>query len=263
MSNPQSEAAAIFAAYPRWRLINEPISVDPMDGLQRDTTLLKEVASGKRGATARIWENPQSLVVTRRETRFPNFKDAQAQLGQESWPVLVRESGGTAVPHEPGIIHFSLMFRQEKLFQFSMDAVYEALCEPLKMALASLGLKPGYGEVKGSYCDGKYNLVVDGLKITGTAQRIIGAKKSNDGVQRSAVMAQSMLMVESDPVAGTDVVNRFYQLAGSERVFDPAVSTSVQHRMAERAADLAPGELTLLVRERLAEAFTQLAERVA
>lgn len=253
-----AEHLAIFDAYPRWRLINEPISADPLAGLQRDTALLKEVAAGKRGATARIWENPQSLVVTRRETRFPTFKEAQAQLGEEGWPVLVRESGGTAVPHEAGIVHFSLMFLQDKLFQFSMDTVYEALCEPLQMALTSLGLESGYGEVKGSYCDGKYNLVVDGLKITGTAQRIIGAKKSADGVQRSAVMAQSMLMVESDPIAGTDVVNRFYQLAGSDRVFDPRVSTSVQQRLGERAADMAPGELTLLVRERLAEAFAQL-----
>lgn len=249
----------IFSAYPRWRLINEPLSDDPLAGLQRDSALLKEVAAGKRGATARIWENPQSLVVTRRETRFPTFKEAQTRLGEEGWPVLVRESGGTAVPHEAGIVHFSLMFLQEKLFQFSMDAVYEALCEPLRMALTSLGLESGYGEVKGSYCDGKYNLVVDGLKITGTAQRIIGAQKSEAGEPRSAVLAQSMLMVESDPVAGTDVVNRFYHLAGSDRVFDPAVSTSVQQRMGERAEALAPGELTLLVRARLAEAFTALA----
>lgn len=253
-----AEHLAIFDEYPRWRLINEPISEDPLAGLQRDTALLKEVAAGKRGATARIWENPHSLVVTRRETRFPTFKEAQAQLGEEGWPVLVRESGGTAVPHEAGIVHFSLMFLQDKLFQFSMDSVYEALCEPLRMALTSLGLESGYGEVKGSYCDGKYNLVVDGLKITGTAQRIIGAKKSEDGIQRSAVLAQSMLMVESDPVAGTDVVNRFYQLAGSDRVFDPLVSTSVQQRMGERAASYAPGELTLLVRARLVEAFVQL-----
>lgn len=249
----------IFSAYPRWRLINEPLSDDPLAGLQRDSALLKEVAAGKRGATARIWENPQSLVVTRRETRFPTFKEAQTRLGEEGWPVLVRESGGTAVPHEAGIVHFSLMFLQEKLFQFSMDAVYEALCEPLRMALTSLGLESGYGEVKGSYCDGKYNLVVDGLKITGTAQRIIGAQKSETGEPRSAVLAQSMLMVESDPVAGTDVVNRFYHLAGSDRVFDPAVSTSVQQRMGARAEVLAPGELTLLVRTRLAEAFTALA----
>lgn len=255
-----SDAHTVFSAQPRWRLIDEPISADPLEGLQRDTALLKEVAAGKRGATARIWENPHSLVVTRRETRFPTFKEAQAQLGEEGWPVLVRESGGTAVPHEAGIVHFSLMFRQDKLFQFSMDAVYEALCEPLQMALDALGLESGYGEVKGSYCDGKYNLVVDGLKITGTAQRIIGAKKSEDGVQRSAVLAQSMLMVESDPIAGTDVVNRFYQLAGSDRQFDPLVSTSVQQRLGERAADLAPGKLTLQVREQLARAFRTLTE---
>lgn len=253
-----AEHLEIFDAFPRWRLINEPISDDPLAGLQRDTALLKEVAAGKRGATARIWENPQSLVVTRRETRFPTFKEAQAQLGSEGWPVLVRESGGTAVPHEAGIVHFSLMFRQDKLFQFTMDAVYEALCEPLQRALSALGLVSGYGEVKGSYCDGKYNLVVDGLKITGTAQRIIGAKKSDDGVQRSAVLAQSMLMVESDPVLGTDVVNRFYELAGSERHFDPLVSTSVQQRMGDAAVSLAPGELTQQVRLELANAFGQL-----
>lgn len=253
--NQSNELKQLFSSQPRWRLINEPVAEDPAAALKRDTELLREVAAAKRCATARLWENPQCLVVTRKETRFPNFHQACERLGQEGWPVIVRDSGGTAVPHHPGILNFSLIIPQEQHQTFDLDSYYYALCEPLCMALATLGLTAEHGETKGSYCDGRFNLNIQGLKVTGTAQKIMVSPPNNKGVKQ-AVLAQAMLMVEADAAQGTAWVNRFYTLAGNERQFDPQVATSIADLLPD--TDRKPGQLTLSLRQLIADALNQL-----
>lgn len=240
-----------------WQLLVEPLADDPQQALNRDSELVRQVARGEQGALARIWENPRCLIATRRETRFPHFERACAQLASEGWPVYVRESGGTTVPHEPGIVHFSLAFPTTEARTFELDTIFEALCEPVRLALQKLGLDARYGFVEGSYCDGRYNLAIDGLKVTGTAQRLVGGRCEEKGI-KGAVLAQAMLMVECDAVQGTDMVNRFYRLAGDGRVYDPAVSTCIAERL---GPDLRrrPGELTARVRTLIAESFGELA----
>lgn len=196
-------------------------------------------------------------MVTRKETRLPRFAQACEHLAEQGWPVLVRESGGTAVPHGPGILHFSIAFAQPAQSTYDLDGVYQALCEPLRHALCGLGLRAEYGSVRGAYCDGRYNLVVDGLKITGTAQRLIAS--SVPGI-KSGILAQAMLMVDSDPVAGTDLVNRFYRLAGDDRRYDPTASTSVSERLRHPATG---GELTQEVRSGIRRGFSSLVNRPA
>lgn len=247
----------LFKSQPRWRFINEPLSDSPEASLQRDTELLKEVAAGKRGATARLWENPQCLVVTRKETRFPSFAEARQQLTQDGWPVIVRDSGGTTVPHHPGILNFSLLIPQTPEQSFDLDTVYMALCEPIRLALGALDLNAEYGETKGSYCDGRYNLNVQGLKVTGTAQKIMVSPPNQKNIKQ-AILAQAMLMVEADAAAGTAWVNRFYTLAGNERQFDPSVATSLFDLLGDRK--LEEGELTHCVRALLEKSFHVLIE---
>ncbi|WP_415887992.1 biotin/lipoate A/B protein ligase family protein [Neptuniibacter sp. QD37_6] len=216
----------IFTQQKRWRIIDEPICCNPIQALEQDFALLKEVAQTKRGATARIWETTQCLVATRKETRFPNFEQACQQLEQEQWPVIVRDSGGTAVPLQQGILNLAVIFPQRTDQAFDLDMVYIALCEPIKRALSNIGLKADYGSTEGSYCDGRYNLNVDGLKITGTAQKIMLSPPNNKNVKQG-VLAQAMLMVDVDAETGTHWVNRFYQLAGNDRRFKPEVATSL------------------------------------
>ncbi|MBY4675105.1 lipoate--protein ligase family protein [Marinobacterium arenosum] len=248
----------LFSRYRNWQLLDEPLSADPQRALQRDTELVRAVAAGLSGPLARLWENPRSLVATRRETRLPQFAEACRRLAAEGWPVLGRDSGGTTVPHEPGILHFSLIFPQYQDSHFDLELIYQALCEPIRLALAELGLDAEYGAVDGAYCDGRYNLVVDGLKVTGTAQRLVGSRARERGIS-GGVLAQAMLMVECDAARGTEQVNRFYRLAGDPRQYDPAVSTCIAERLAGRL-ELPPGELTLRMRRLIGQAFRRLAE---
>ena len=256
--NSTDDLYALFRHQARWRIIDELLSTDPAEGLKRDSCLLKEVTRAKRGATVRLWENPQCLVVPRKATRFPEFESACQQLAEEGWPVIVRESGGTTVPHHPGILNFSLFFPQLKQPHFDLDTVYMALCEPLRMAMDRLGLIAEYGETEGSYCDGRYNLNIEGLKVTGTAQKIMLSPENSKGVTHG-VLAQAMLMVDADAQEGTHWVNRFYELAGNPRRFDPQVSTSLSHLVRQQGLKDIPDDLTLHLRQLIIQAVKQLA----
>lgn len=215
-----------------WHWIEDPLATDPQAGLSRDTELLHAIGRGDQPATIRLWENPQSLIVTRRETRLPHYNEACEKLEEAGWPVLVRESGGTAVPHHAGILHLSLIFPLTDQDSYDIDAVYKALCLPIQDALQQIGLDADYGSVPGSYCDGRFNLVAGRRKITGTAQRVMVASPQAHPI-RQVVLAQAMLMVESDAAAATELVNRFYNSAGDTRRYDPEVSASVGQLLRE------------------------------
>ncbi|MAY42052.1 MULTISPECIES: hypothetical protein [unclassified Neptuniibacter] len=244
----------LYTEHDRWRIIDEPLSRDPQQALEHDTALLQEIAKGKRGATARLWETPPCLVVTKKETRFPNYDEAVIEMSKRKWPPIVRSSGGTAVPLHPGILNLSIIVPQTTISTFDLDDMYLALCEPINRALIKLGLKPEYGETPGSYCDGRYNLNISGLKITGTAQKIM-LSPPNVKHLKQGVLAQAMLMVEADAKQGTELVNLFYEKAGSERKFDPSVATSIQGII---KTEDSRGALTLKLRKMIIEELKAL-----
>lgn len=235
----------IFTQHDRWRIIDEPLCNEPEIALEHDTNLLREVATGRRAATARLWEVSQCLAVTKKETRFPNYENARIEMCSKGWPPIVRKSGGTAVPLHAGILNLSIIVPQANTSNYDLDDMYMALCEPINRALVKLGLKPEYGETPGSYCDGRYNLNINGLKITGTAQKIM-LSPPNSKELKQGVLAQAMLMIEADTKHGTNLVNSFYHTAGSERTFDPSVATSISD-LIDTEADA--GELTIRLRQ--------------
>lgn len=243
-----------FTAWPRWSLRDESLGHSTLANIQTDSELLRLQRDPTQTPLVRIWENPRSLIVTRRETRLPHFQSASDQLAADGWPVVVRDSGGTAVPHEPGVIHLSLIYHQPPQQRYDIDLSYQALCEPIRLALAQLGIDASYGTVPGAYCDGRYNLVVAGRKITGTAQRLIPVQGGGQ-----AVLSQAMVNVVTDVERGTAVVNRFYQLAGDPRHYDPSASTSLNLELPLLAAE----PLMTQFRTQLRQAIAQLTQTVS
>ncbi|AOT06906.1 lipoate--protein ligase family protein [Pseudoalteromonas luteoviolacea] len=244
--NEKELATQLYSAY-SWSVLNEPIETSTERALEQDSILLMQVAKGIQPATIRLWECPQSLIVSRKEAKLPMFNDACDTLAQLNWPVSVRQSGGTAVPHGPGILNFSIIFAQTKSQPLDLDAIYIALCEPIRSALRSLGLQSEYGETPGAYCDGRFNLNIDSLKVTGTAQRVALSPNNEHGLYR-AVLAQAMIMIEADPHDTTAIVNQFYQLAGADNRYDPHASTSVDRHL---AGHYPTGQLTQVLRKEI------------
>ncbi|HDZ8857807.1 TPA: protein ligase [Aeromonas dhakensis] len=195
---------------------------------------------------AHLWQAPQCLIVTRKDTRLPRYQAACEQLAAEDWPVHVRNSGGTAVPHGAGILNLSLMLPRTTT---DLAHYYRLLGAPLLALLGEYGLEGSYDFVPGSFCDGQYNLVIGGRKVTGTAQRWLAPGQDHEG----AVLAQAMLLVAGNVDEGTRMASRFYELADSELRFIPGTSTTLAQAIDWQGRD---GELVERVRTRLTALLT-------
>ena len=176
--------------------------------------------------------------------------------------MLVRDSGGGAVPHGEGILHLSLVLPRSDAPAFSIEALYRALCKPLRIALGGLGIETDLGAVPGAFCDGRFNLIHRGRKLAGTAQRWRGGP-AGTGVIGGYALAHALLVVDHDLSAANAALNRFYTLAGSDQRVDPRASTTVRACLCAGGCpvDLPPGKrLTDTVRAGVAAATKLLLE---
>jgi octanoyl-[GcvH]:protein N-octanoyltransferase len=174
----------------------------------------------------RVWTNERCLVATRREERLPGFESARAASEARGWPVVVRESGGTMVPHLPTFLQLSLILPRRRNREPGADQVYRLLAEPVREVLREMGVEADYGTVPRSFCDGRYNLVSRGRKLAGTAQRWRGGLPGHP-VRGGLILSHLTLFAAGDVGMATEAVNRFLRDVGEEGDFDPRASVSV------------------------------------
>jgi lipoate-protein ligase A len=216
----------------------EPVAA----GIACETEWMAGCAASGR-ATAHLWRAPPGLVVPRSYTALPGW----ATLGAD-WAgrVQVRASGGGVVPQGPGVWNLSLLWPAPAAAPVATDAVYGALCRELAAAFARLGIAATPQPVQGSFCDGRYNLAVDGRKLVGTAQ----AWKRAGG--RPVVLAHAVIVVSADPEALTAEANALEEALGTARRYRAEALASV----ARAAPDPTDIEARTLVA--LAEQFARV-----
>lgn len=233
-------ADAGFAETGHWRIWDDRALATVEEGVARDVDLGHAVAQGV-GPTFRLWENHRALVVTRQDLRLPHITRAVKHMGEAGWPVVVRETGGTAVAMGPGVLNLSLVLPRSLVVDasgYSIDMVYQLLCDPIRQALLTLGIPTRFGSVPGVFCDGRFNLVAGGKKIAGTAQVSRANIARNGNTTEGYVLAHASLLVDVDTRRLTDVVNHFYDRAGSGARFSDRDVTSVWCCLAD-AGDVA------------------------
>jgi len=212
--------------------------------------LARAAATGRPGA--HLWCAPPGLVVPKGYRRLPAFDAACAASAAAGWPVQVRESGGGLVPQGPGLCNLSLVWRGEGAMPSGTDAIYRELSDGLAAAFARLGVVTATHAVEGSFCDGRFNLAVNGRKLVGTAQawkRIAG---------QPAVLAHAVVVVSADLQVLTAAANHFEAAAGSGRRYRADALTSVAE-----AWCAARGGTPLPTPDLEAQVLAALAERFA
>ena len=187
------------------------------DGIAAEAEWMARCAATGRAA-ASLWHGPVGVVVPRRYTLLPGWRAAVESC---HGAVQVRASGGGLVPQGPGVWNLSLMWPAPGAVPTGTDAVYRALCDALAAAFGRLGIAATPQPVAGSFCDGRYNLAVNGRKIVGTAQ----AWRRMDG--RPVVMAHAVIVVDADPAELTGRANAFEAALGTGARYRADVFTSV------------------------------------
>lgn len=185
-----------------------PALLSPEQGLQQELELLERVATGRQAMGFRIWRCRRALVVPASVKRKEGFARASRLLERKGWPVIVRKTGGDLVPQSPGLLNVSLAFRQQR-GRGSIEETYQALCRPLIAAFGALGIDAYCASVPGSFCDGDYNLVVEGQKLAGTAQRWRRIASSDEG--DFAVLVHAVILCRDDLPELWRITNDFYR----------------------------------------------------
>ncbi|MBX8477572.1 lipoate--protein ligase family protein [Pseudomonas cichorii] len=184
-------------------------------GLQAEQDLLASVCAGDADHGLLFWRpNDRALVMPRRMSRLPGFTEASETLADSGWPVLLRETGGEPVPQSSATVNIALVYAQPgtDADRDRIENAYRRLCQPILDLLTELGGQASLGEVDGAFCDGRFNVNLDGRKMVGTAQRW----RQSQGGTRPVVLAHGALLLDNERQQMVAAVNRFNELCELE-----------------------------------------------
>ena len=205
---------------PKDRTVGASIAPDELlsfeTALQRERELLAGLGAGEHAPLFLVWRTPKALIMPRGMGAKPGVQDAATEMARQGWPVHERDTGGDLSPQSPGIVNLSLAFRDESASP-SIGCAYVRLLESVNRFLTTeFDIEATATAVPGSFCDGAYNVVVDGRKLGGTAQRWRMVRKA-DGAGGADVLAHVALLCSLDLVEAVCAINTFYALCGIEK----------------------------------------------
>ncbi|RVD79000.1 lipoate--protein ligase family protein [Pseudomonas koreensis] len=193
-----------------------PASLTIETGLQTEQDLLASICAGDAEFGLLFWQpSDRALVMPRRLNRLPGFERACQVSAAAGWPVLLRETGGEPVPQSASTINIALVYappRSEGDLN-RIETGYRRLCDPICELLDELGGSSSLGEIDGAFCDGRFNVNLDGRKMVGTAQRW----RQSQGGQRPVGLAHGAMLVDNERESMVAAVNRFNEACGLEQ----------------------------------------------
>src|SRR5690625_2533352 len=96
---------------PIWRVIDQSErqnECDALDSFAMDDTLCALVGSKMSPPVARLWVHHKTVVLGIQDSRLPGAMAGMDYLTANGYQVIVRNSGGLAVPLDPGVLNISL-----------------------------------------------------------------------------------------------------------------------------------------------------------
>lgn len=189
----------------------QPVALTVEAGLQAEQDLLGAVCAGEQPFGLLFWQpTDQALVMPRRLSRLPAFEQASQVSAAHRWPVLLRETGGEPVPQSAATVNIALVYAPPRSEgdQHRIETGYLRLCQPICDVLTQLGGEASVGEIDGAFCDGRYNVNLNGRKMVGTAQRW----RQSGG--RPVGLVHGAMLLDGDRVELIAAVNRFNEACG-------------------------------------------------
>lgn len=111
-----------------------------------------------------------TVYLGAKDKLLKNFPAAVDYLNQVGHTVSLRPHGGLAVVEDSGIINMGIA-TDSRHIELSIDAAYQLFIDIVQRTFNDYHLKVEAYEIIDSYCPGKYDIVVEGKKIGGIAQR--------------------------------------------------------------------------------------------
>ena len=138
---------------------------DALQGIDRENALFAAAEPA-----VFLWRSEaRSIVVPRSRAGRPGFAALGDAAGRAGWPLLLRTSGGGAVPQGPGTLNLTMVARMSTCR--CIEDGFRLICGAISEALMRFDVATDTGPVNASFCDGDWNVTAGGRKLAGTAQR--------------------------------------------------------------------------------------------
>ena len=168
-----------------------------------------------------LWRAEETaLVVPRSWARREGSDIVSTEAARHGWPLLLRSSGGGAVPQGPGTLNLAMVVPVES--GFVIEQGYREICGTIAEALNRFEVATDVGGVEGAFCDGEWNVTSGGKKLAGTAQRW----RRQDG--RAVVLIHAAILVECPPEELWPVLEQVQRIAGPSVPPRPDVHTALK-----------------------------------
>ncbi|XJS10505.1 biotin/lipoate A/B protein ligase family protein [Aerococcaceae bacterium WGS1372] len=161
-----------------------------------------------------------TVLLGAKDTRLTELANANAYLTDQSYSVVQRPHGGLAVVNDPGVINFGIV-SDNRYFKLSIDDAYEQMVRIVAESLKKFNLTVESYEIPDSYCPGKYDLVVNGQKIGGIAQRRF----------KSGVATAAYISVNGDQNKRAELIQSFYRIGEATAdypLINPSSMTTIE-----------------------------------
>jgi len=184
------------------------------DIFDKETQLIGQIQAGELKQCLMLWQAKQATLVLPAGKKWLESERLKTSLFSDNWLLQSRKTGGAPVPQCPGVINLSHLYLWSSETSYSITQAYENLCSVLQSFFLKFDLSSQIHATAFSYCDGDYNININGKKIVGTAQRVI-LKKGGGKI----VLAQAFILVDVILEELIKPVNLCYQLSEkAERV---------------------------------------------
>ncbi len=185
------------------------VSTEVSDVFAKEDELIAEVQSNQLSQVLLLWQVKSPTLVLPAGRKWPFSETLKQSLFDAGWKLFSRKTGGAPVPQVPGIINLSHIYHWPDSEPYDIKKAYLDLCAILTTFFKELGVEVNVHATPHSYCDGEYNLNIEGQKVVGTAQRVL-LKKGGGKV----VLSQACILIEADVEKIVEPVRLCNQLCG-------------------------------------------------
>ena len=211
-----------YLAQHRWLLFNDlaqPTPLSPDESLAFQDSLIRWLPEmSVESPTAILHYYPierPTVLLGAKDTRLPQLQAGLTYLRERGYQYALRPHGGLGVVCDPGVLNIGLASNLD-YFPLSIDSAYEQMVQLIGLSLAPYGVTVEAYEIPQSYCPGTYDLVVNGQKIGGIAQR-----RFKNGITTAAYLS-----VNGDQAQRANLMADFYRLSQADSSY-PLVSKEV------------------------------------
>jgi len=208
-------------------LLYKNISVE--NAFEKETQIIEKIKRDELKQCLILWQTKEATLVLPAGKKWSQTDALNKALLSEQWLLHSRKTGGAPVPQCQGIINLSHLYIWPDHSRYSITEAYENLCGVLQAFFKVYNLTPKAHSTEFSYCNGDYNLNINGKKIVGTAQRII-LKKDGSKI----VLAQAFILIDTLLENIIKPVNLCYQLSDKTERVKAEVHTTLFDHITER-----------------------------